>query len=145
MHRRMTAWLVLIVATFVTIAGPSFAQGAGSLTGSQNASDSSGQASEPSLDDLIAILENENTRAKLLESLKAAAYQAPQASETPQETAVQEVTQTLPGQIADAVRSFIGSASDTGQEVLDSVDSSMTMLSGAGSIDRLERHRMRCL
>lgn len=135
MHRRMTAWLVLIVATFVTIAGPSFAQGAGSLTGSQNASDSSGQASEPSLDDLIAILENENTRAKLLESLKAAAYQAPQASETPQETAVQEVTQTLPGQIADAVRSFIGSASDTGQEVLDSVDSSMTMLSGAGSID----------
>ncbi|RFC66571.1 mechanosensitive ion channel protein [Fulvimarina endophytica] len=107
---------------------------------STSESDSKAQAS---LDELISILENNETRARLIETLKAAAYQ-PQANGSESEAEqtlggialdAREVEQTLPAQIANVVRGFIGNVSETGTEVLTSLRSSGSILSGATSLD----------
>ncbi|EAU40565.1 Small-conductance mechanosensitive ion channel [Fulvimarina pelagi HTCC2506] len=126
---------MMVAAIFFAQVSPVAAQ---SSTAAANASDTASpqEGSEPSLDDLISILENEETRAKLLESLKAAAYQAPE--EGGEDGALLDAPdpdRTLPARIAEGVRSFIGSIGETGSEVLASVRSSGNLLSGAGSLD----------
>ena len=101
-------------------------------------SSKSDAATSPSLDDLIKILENDETRKKLVESLKAAAYKAPATSAGSgdgQGGSADEPVRTLPGEIAQTMRNVIGNLSDSWDSVRTSVAASVTMLSGAGSID----------
>ena len=109
-----------------------------SSSGTKSESGGNDAAASPSLDELITILENDDTRKKLVESLKAAAYQAPDrpagSGEGPS-AAPSEPVRTLPGEIAQTMRKVIGNLSDSWDSVRISVASSATMLSGAGSID----------
>ena len=140
MHRRSltTGFLALLIGLFLWT-GPGAAQLAG-LTGSATAASSAssagsdGAASEPSLDDLIKILENDKTRSKLIESLKAAAYTAPD-GQAAAGAAAGPQQKTLPAEIAEWLRSGIGSLGQTWQDVANSINSSVGMLSGAGSIN----------
>ncbi|MER0239631.1 mechanosensitive ion channel domain-containing protein [Fulvimarina sp. MAC8] len=135
MRRISTAILTIVAAIFFAQITPSHAQSPAAAPSSTEAS-SSGEGSEPSLDDLISILENEETRAKLLDSLKAAAYQAPNGEgEEGGLIDAPDPDQTLPARIADGVRMFVGSAAEAGSDILESVRSSGAVLSGAGSLD----------
>lgn len=116
------------------------AQGLSGVTsgGTKTESSAGDAAASPSLDDLIKILENDETRKKLVESLKAAAYKAPEKSAGSPEGAAEgtsEPVSTLPGEIAQTMRKVIGNLSDSWDSVRTSVAASATMLSGAGSID----------
>ncbi|MEN3793329.1 mechanosensitive ion channel domain-containing protein [Fulvimarina sp. MAC3] len=135
MRRFSTAVLMIAAAIFFAQITPGHAQSPISSSSAASAA-SSETTKEPSLDDLISILENEKTRGKLLESLKAAAYQAP-ANESEDEGIVKAPNpdQTLPARIAEGVRTFVGSASSAGSDILQSLRSSGTVLSGAGSLD----------
>lgn len=111
-------------------------------TGSDTAAsgDSAAKSSEPSLDDLIKILENDDTRKKLVESLKAAAYQAPKDGKADQAADANpekpgEIVRTLPGQVAEYTRMIIGVVAESVQEVPQYLELSADMLSGASSID----------
>ncbi|MCB8840630.1 mechanosensitive ion channel domain-containing protein [Aurantimonas sp. VKM B-3413] len=108
-----------------------------SLGGASSTSGANVSASaEPSLDDLIKILENDASRKKLVESLKAAAYQAPGAAPgvaAPAEPAA--VIRSLPGQIADYTRGAIGAVTDSIQDIPATWDAAVGMLAGARSIN----------
>ena len=110
----------------------------GSSSGGETAETGGAAEAAPSLDDLIKILENDDTRKKLVESLKAAAYKGPEKSAVAGEgapAAPSEPPRTLPGEIAQTMRNVIGNLSDSWDSVRTSVAASATMLSGAGSID----------
>ncbi|UIJ73601.1 mechanosensitive ion channel domain-containing protein [Aurantimonas sp. HBX-1] len=90
-------------------------------------------ADEPSLDELIRILENDDTRARLIESLKAAAYRAPAAEAA--DPVAEAAALTLPGRIAVYSSALIGSLGETWSHLQDSGLASLDMLSGVGRIN----------
>jgi hypothetical protein len=127
-----TAILAFLIGLFV-LTGASHAQMPGLSIGASGETEASASA-DPSLDDLIGILENDDTRAKLIESLKAAAYKAPEAAEAA-EAGTDAAPRTLPGEIAQWTRSMAGGLLDTWDQVAASLVSASQMLSGASRID----------
>ncbi|MBC6716680.1 mechanosensitive ion channel [Aurantimonas sp. DM33-3] len=127
-----TAILAFLIGLFV-LTGASHAQMPGLSIGGSSETEASASA-DPSLDDLIGILENDDTRAKLIESLKAAAYKAPDAAEAA-EAGTDAAPRTLPGEIAQWTRSMAGGLLDTWDQVAASLVSASQMLSGASRID----------
>ena len=136
--------LLAALVLFLTMSPPTaFAQSIPGLTsGSASAAQSKPEAGagEPSLSDLIKILENDDTRKKLVESLKAAAYQPPEnaskdaaAAENAEKPA--EIVRSLPGRVAEYMRMLVGIVVESVAEVPEYVDLSVGMLSGAESID----------
>lgn len=97
------------------------------------ATEEAASGEEPSLDELIRILENDDTRLRLIDSLKAAAYSAPAAQE--EAVAEPDPALTLPGQIALYTRAVIGSFGETWANLRNSGSASLDMLSGAGRIN----------
>ncbi|MBP0614766.1 mechanosensitive ion channel domain-containing protein [Jiella mangrovi] len=136
------AFVVLLLAASPQTVLAQSVPGLSSVSGSASSSNDEGKASanEPSLNDLISILENDNTRKKLIESLKAAAYKAPAndqqgaaAAENADEPA--EIVRSLPGRVAEYTRMVIGALADSVAEVPQYLQLSVNMLSGAKSID----------
>ncbi|MBO0663425.1 mechanosensitive ion channel [Jiella sp. MQZ9-1] len=137
----------LFAALFVVLAAATSvvqAQSLSTLTGSSQPAeqaDSGAAAKQPSLDDLIKILENDDTRKKLIESLKAAAYKAPeQSAQQPQQQAEQaknpgQIVRSLPGRVAEYSRMAIGAVVESVSEIPHYINLSTQMLSGAESID----------
>ncbi|MBO0905635.1 mechanosensitive ion channel domain-containing protein [Jiella sonneratiae] len=135
------AAVVLLFLAFLPLAAS--AQSLPGLSGGSSApaeTKTDAKADEPSLDDLIKILENDDTRKKLVESLKAAAYEAPangDAGKTAPENADKpaEIVRSLPGRVAEYSRMVIGAVVESFQEVPQYINLSVEMLSGARSID----------
>lgn len=141
MQRFTTTGIIALFIGILVWAGTSAAQIPGLPSTSSAANDTGGQGGDTAnLDDLIKILENDETRAKLVESLKAAAYKAPEGEgEDGADAAVvptgAEVVRTLPGEIADSTRALIGGLSETWETLRTNTASALDMLAGVGSID----------
>jgi small conductance mechanosensitive channel len=130
-HLRPVALLAALVALLLWTGAvqaqmPSLSLG----TGTEEAA----SADEPSLDELIRILENDDTRARLIESLRAAAYRAP-AEAGEGDPVAEAAALTLPGRIAVYTRAVVGSLGETWTHLRDSGSASLAMLSGAGRIN----------
>lgn len=140
--RFLTGGLAAFVILLAAMPQTAMAQSIPGLTGgSETAAEgqANANAAEPSMDELIRILENDATRKKLVESLKAAAYKAPSAdgagATAGNADEPGEIVRSLPGRVAEYTRMFIGAIAETVQQVPQYVDLSLDMLSGAGSID----------
>lgn len=129
--------LLMLAMLGMTSAALAQVPGLPSLGGGTTEAEPAPAAGDPSLDDLISILENEATRQKLLDSLKAAAYAAPagEGGESTAETAGTETPLSVPAQIARWSQAIIGSAFGVVQRVADSTQDAEQLLSGAGSLD----------
>jgi small-conductance mechanosensitive channel len=99
------------------------------------AAEEAAPADEPSLDELIRILENDATRARLVDSLKAAAYREPAQAAPDEPDAEAGLILTVPGQVALYTRAIVGGLGETWSDLRESGSASLAMLSGAGSID----------
>ncbi|MEF2550058.1 mechanosensitive ion channel domain-containing protein [Aurantimonas sp. A2-1-M11] len=133
MLRFPTTGIFAFLFGLLLFTGASLAQIPGLAIGGSTETEAS-TAADPSLDDLIGILENDDTRAKLIESLKAAAYRAPESAEAA-DAAAAGAPLTLPGEIALWTRSMAGGLLETWDQVSESVSSASQMLSGASRID----------
>lgn len=134
MQRLTTFAVTLLFLGFGLWAGTSAAQIPG-LSSTTSATAGSGDTAN--LDDLIKILENDETRAKLVESLKAAAYKAPEDEGTngAAQPGGAPVIGTLPGEIAASTRALIGGVAETWGNLRQSASSALAILAGAGAID----------
>ena len=150
MQRSLTTGLISFLCSLLMFGsvGSACAQGilgglsSGKAASAKTTAQSSTEAASPSLDDLITILENDDTRKKLIESLKAAAYTTPNEANAANGgrdgAGVQDAdkpVRTVPGEIAQTMRNVIGNLSNSWNSVRTSVAASVDMLSGAGSID----------
>lgn len=95
-------------------------------------SESAESAEQTSLDDLIRILENEEARNSLIQSLKAAAYRSPEEAGGSE---AEEAPRTLPGEIAEWTRMLIGTLIATWRDIATSLASASRLLGGASDID----------
>ncbi|KQT82848.1 mechanosensitive ion channel domain-containing protein [Aurantimonas sp. Leaf443] len=95
------------------------------------------EADTASLDDLIRILENDATRQKLVESLKASAYKAPEQASGEGEAAMpgEALAETLAGRIAASMQMVIDGAIETSKGIADSLMAAVDLASGAESLD----------
>ncbi|MCQ8781772.1 mechanosensitive ion channel domain-containing protein [Mangrovibrevibacter kandeliae] len=142
--RQVTTGAILALLCLLLFNAPALAQvpGLPSLPAASDGTKETDTAAgkEPSLDDLIGILENDDSRAKLIESLKAAAYKAPAADApgTPapaQATPNHNLMQTVPGQLAGYSRAVVGWLLMTWQQVERTFTESVDTLAGAGRIN----------
>lgn len=136
---RHAAILLMLAVLGMTSAAVAQVPGLPSLGGATEA-EPAPEAAEPSLDDLIAILENEATRKKLLDSLKAAAYAAPagesaDVASPASETGLADRPLSVPAQIARWSQAFIASAFGVVDRVAESSEDAEQLLSGAGALD----------
>ncbi|MEX6507755.1 mechanosensitive ion channel domain-containing protein [Jiella sp. M17.18] len=122
---------------FVGTASAQLSSLAGGVSGKGAASQSAQTSAQPSLDDLIKILENDTTRKKLVETLKAAAYQAPAAAKSAASAGDQQaaVIRSLPGRIADYTRGAIGTVAQSFNNIPATGEAAVAMLAGARSIN----------
>ena len=106
------AAVVILLAAMPQIASAQSIPGLTGGSGTAAEGEANADAAQPSMDELIKILENDETRKKLVESLKAAAYRAPAgdgsqaAAASPDEPG--EIVRSLPGRVAEYTRMFIG-------------------------------------
>ena len=136
----LLAALVLILAVAPPAAVAQSIPGIPGTSSTAAETQTNAEAGDPSLDDLIKLLENDDTRKKLVESLKAAAYRAPEnaqqgvsAPEDAEKPA--EIVRSLPGRLAEYSRMLIGVVVESAQEIPEYVELSVDMLAGAESID----------
>ncbi|WP_102958268.1 mechanosensitive ion channel domain-containing protein [Mangrovicella endophytica] len=128
----LLAWAMLVLA-----AAPAAAQLPGlPSTKSAEPTTTAEPAVQPSLDDLIRILENDDTRAKLVQSLKAAAYTAPKPGAEDAAVADEEVTAgSLPAELAVYTRAVIGGLIMSWNHVSGAFSDARELLSGTAAID----------
>lgn len=123
-------WLALLLS----ITGAS-AQNLNSAPTNAHANGAAATATaEPSLDDLIRILENDAARGKLVDSLKAAAYEAPPAQAATSADGGVE-TASVPADIARYSQFAIASVMAVAVRALDAAADARRILSGARGID----------
>lgn len=139
MRQYVTIRIIGVLFGLLVVAFPAAAQIPGlsvPAATSQKTESSDASSSNPSLDDLIKILENDQTRTKLIESLKAAAYKAPASEENSEQAApASSLERTVPGEFAIATRALVGSLGKTWLSFEEDLQASSQMLSGAGKID----------
>lgn len=98
------------------------------------APESQAGAGDPSLDDLIRLLENDEARQKLVESLKAAAYRPVSPEAGGAGTAAPEESLSVPREIARASQALVGQGFALAGQVGDSVQEAAGLLSGASAL-----------
>lgn len=138
MQRFTTAGIIALFLGILVWAGTGAAQIPGLPNTASATNDPGGQGDDTAnLDDLIKILENDQTRAKLVESLKAAAYKAPEGKSGNGAALAggSPVIGTLPGEIAASTRALIGGVSETWGNLRQSASSALDILVGASAID----------
>ncbi|MBB3998299.1 mechanosensitive ion channel domain-containing protein [Aureimonas pseudogalii] len=142
-HAGVRTIFLLVAAIFFALpAARAQIPGLPSLTGTSASSPAKTEtqttAEGASLDDLIRILETEATRNRLIESLKAAAYQpGAQATAAAQTAApgVDDLVESVPEHLAAYTRSGVEVLQMTAQEALDLARQGLNFLSGARAID----------
>lgn len=108
-----------------------------SLSAASSATADKADAPEPSLDQLIGILENDAARKKLVESLKAAAYKAPAPADAAAAGSGESggMMRSIPGEVAAYSKALIAGLIGTGNRLLETGRQSLDLLSGTGSLD----------
>ncbi|WP_416355362.1 mechanosensitive ion channel domain-containing protein [Aureimonas phyllosphaerae] len=109
-----------------------------SSSGSQSGEGTVSTDQREGIDDLIRILETEATRNRLIETLKASAYQAPEksaASETPVLSGDGDLAQSVPAHLASYTRSAVAALQDGTTEIAGLIAQAGTFLSGAQAIN----------
>ncbi|MBB3935087.1 mechanosensitive ion channel domain-containing protein [Aureimonas phyllosphaerae] len=109
-----------------------------SSSGSQSGEGTVSADQREGIDDLIRILETEATRNRLIETLKASAYQAPEksaASETPVLSGDGDLAQSVPAHLASYTRSAVAALQDGTTEIAGLIAQAGTFLSGAQAIN----------
>jgi small conductance mechanosensitive channel len=138
MQRLIPAGAALLFAAMLFLSSGAMAQIPGlSLPAAQEpaaADSASAAAAEPSLDDLVRILENDDARRKLVETLKAAADGTTPAGEGTSQAASQEESLSVPGEIARASQVLVGQGFALAGQVGESVEDAETLLSGASAL-----------
>jgi small conductance mechanosensitive channel len=138
MHRLFSAGAALLFVVMLTLATGAKAQIPGlSLPAAAQepaAAESQAAPADPSLDDLIRLLENDDTRRKLVESLKAAAYRPATAGEAAAGQEAPAERLSVPGEIARASQVLVGQGFALAGEVGDSFTEARTLLSGASAL-----------
>lgn len=139
---------VFALAMFLAIPGPAAAQVPGLPLGGLSAqeesagpADTGAAEGQASLDELIRILENDATRARLVESLRAMAYQQP--AEAPSQDGVPEAeiwmaddaTASVPATLARYTRSGVEAVQATTVALGHVASSSVELLSGTQAIN----------
>ncbi|MCQ0987493.1 mechanosensitive ion channel domain-containing protein [Jiella marina] len=135
--RALRLFLAALGLSLLALAGSAAAQTA-NLSGVAGSAGSDTEAPDPSLDDLIKILETDETRKKLVESLKAAAYRAPgteAAGEAAAEEKPAEIVRSLPGRVAEYTQVVIEAIVESAALIPQGFMQALDMLEGARSID----------
>ncbi|BDA84362.1 mechanosensitive ion channel protein MscS [Aureimonas sp. SA4125] len=139
MHRLISAGAALLFVAMLFASTGASAQIPGlsfPAAAQEPAAAESPAAADPSLDDLIRLLENDDTRQKLVESLKAAAYKSPAAAAGAGAAAPADSPESLsvPGEIARASQILVGQGFALAGQVAVSVREAESLLSGASAV-----------
>ncbi|WP_294644001.1 mechanosensitive ion channel domain-containing protein [uncultured Aureimonas sp.] len=107
-------------------------------SGAETSADAPSADQRKDLDELIRILESETTRNRLIETLKASAYQpsiGTSATETPILTGEGDLSQSVPAHLASYTRSAVAALQEGTTEIAGLVAQAGSFLSGAQAIN----------